>query len=285
MPLSYAALRTARYDIAHAIYPTDALAAARWTARTGRPSILSYLGIPDRVGLVHRRRRLEITQRALAGCTAVTALSRTAADAFHRWLGAEARIIPPGVDVEAFRPAPQRAEAPTIFCAADPTEPRKRVDLLIDAFRLVRRQRPDARLVLSRPADPAAAARLEAAAEGIEAALVDDRDALARAYGAAWVTALPSFGEAFGLVLVESMACGTPAVGADAGAIPEVIDRPEVGRTFSPFTPEALATALLEGLELAEAPGTSAACRARAEDFSTDRFVERHVALYRELLA
>ena len=283
VPLTYAALRGGRYDVAHAVYPTDALAAARWTAKTGRPSVLSYLGIPDRVGLVNRRRRVEITQKALEGCTAVTALSKAAADEFWRTLGYEARVIPPGVDVDSFRPDGVRAEQPTIFCAADPAEPRKRVDLLVEAFALVRRDRPDARLVLSRPRDPEVARQLSEAADGVEVADVDDRAALARAYGEAWVSALPSFGEAFGLVLVESLACGTPAVGAHAGAIPEVLDRPEVGRTFSPSTPEALAAALLEGLELGQDPATASACRARAEEFSTDRFVERHVELYAEL--
>ena len=41
VPLSYAALRAGRYDVAHAVYATDALAAARWRRRTGRPALLS----------------------------------------------------------------------------------------------------------------------------------------------------------------------------------------------------------------------------------------------------
>ena len=56
VPLTYAALRAGDYDLAHAVYPTDALAAARWRKRTGRPAVLSYLGIPDREWLAHHRR-------------------------------------------------------------------------------------------------------------------------------------------------------------------------------------------------------------------------------------
>jgi glycosyltransferase involved in cell wall biosynthesis len=304
VPLAYRELARGDDDVAVAIYPTDALAAARWTRRTGRPSVLAYLGIPDRRALVDRRGRVEILRRVTRDCTAVTALSVAAADAFERWLGVDARVIAPGVDLAAFAPGPGgRAPAPTIFCAADVGEPRKRVDLLVEAFGRVRESRPDALLVLSRPRDPAAAAPAGADRPGIERATLDglgierpdlngpgvefaDLDAtgaLADAYRSAWVTALPSFGEGFGLVLVEALACGTPVVGTDDGAIPEIVDRPEIGRLFARDDPQDLARALLEALDLSQEPGVADACRARAEDFSLDRCVDAYDALLREL--
>jgi glycosyltransferase involved in cell wall biosynthesis len=285
VPLSYAALRTRRYDVAHAVYPADALAAARWSARTGRPAVLSYLGIPDRAGLRYRRRRLEVLQAALRGCAAVVALSRHAADAFAHWLGYEARVIAPGVDLEAFAPAPARTVHPTIVCSADATEPRKHVRLLIDAFALVRRQRPDAELVLSRPGDPSAlgAAGIGRTPPGVSWRDLDDRRALALAYGEAWLGVLPAASEAFGLVLIEALACGTPVVGYAGGAIPEVIAEPGIGRLFEALEPAALATALLDGLALSGEPGIVSRCRARAAEFSTERTTAAYLQLYREL--
>jgi glycosyltransferase involved in cell wall biosynthesis len=277
VPFSVRALTREAPDVAHALYPADAAGAARWARRHGRPLILSYMGIPHRSALVARRERLRLTRSAVAGATATCVLSRTARDAFARWLGVEARVIAPGVDLETFSLAPaDRAEVPTIVCAADAREPRKRVGLLREAFALVRRERPDARLILSAPAP---------GGDGIEARNLDDPHVLAAANREAWVAVLPSWGEAFGLVLIEALACGTAVVGSNREAIPEVIDRPEIGRLFDGDEAWALATALLEALELKALPGTAGACRARAEEFSWANTTRSYVELYREVLA
>jgi glycosyltransferase involved in cell wall biosynthesis len=285
VPFSYLELRRGGYDVAHATHHPDAVAAARWSERTGRPAVFTFLGLPTRTGIVQRRLRAELLVAATRGCAATVAISRAAADGFRRWLGVEARVIHPSVDLDAFRPGDERAPEPTIVCMADAAAENKRVPLLIEAFARVRRERAEARLLLQRPADPVLAARLEHAAEGVE--LVDpggDRAALAELYRTAWASALPSWGEAFGLVLAEALACGTPAVGSDLGGIPEVVNGDSVGRLFSGDDPRAVADALLGALELAEDPATRTACRERASDFSTERMGAAYERLYLELL-
>jgi glycosyltransferase involved in cell wall biosynthesis len=283
VPFSYRSLVGGEDEIAQAVFVTDALAAVRWSERTGRPAIFSYMGIPDHLALTNRRFRRRFTER-VCGTATVVALSRFVADAFERWLGVEAPVIYPGVDLESFQPAPERFEEPTIFCAASADVDRKRVPLLVEAFGILRRRRPNARLRLLRPAAPRSAARLERV-PGVELVEpVQDPSDLAPEYGRAWVSALPSVYEALGVVLLESLACGTPVVATNRDAMPEVVDRPEVGRLFDEG-PEDLARALEESLELASANGSIEACRSRAADFSTRRTTEAYVALYRELLA
>jgi glycosyltransferase involved in cell wall biosynthesis len=292
VPLSYAALRAGDYDVAHAVYPTDALAAARWRRRSGRPAVLSYLGIPSASWLKERRRG-EVLRAAIRGCDAVVALSRHAADAFERSLGYRAPVIQPGVDLTAFHPSangasgprPEPRPGPTIICPAAVEEPRKQIGLLVQSLALIRREQPGARLVLSRPRTMALArgAGIDPGAPGVEWAALDERAALARAYAEASVAVLPSVDEAFGLVLAEAMACGTPVVGYDGGATPELIDRPGVGVMFDRLEPRALADALLAALELGARPETSANCRARAEELSADRCTDSYLELYSSL--
>jgi glycosyltransferase involved in cell wall biosynthesis len=184
------------------------------------------------------------------------------------------------VRLSLFEVTRRRAERPTIVCAAPPDDARKRVGLLVRAFARVRRERPDARLLLMRPGDPGLSRQLEA--DGAE--LFDpDPVAVARHYQEAWTSVLCSYNEAFGLVVVESLACGTPAVGTRDGGIPEILDRPEVGRLFEGGEEE-LARAILEAFELATDPATPAACRERAAAFSTDAAWARYRELYGSLV-
>jgi glycosyltransferase involved in cell wall biosynthesis len=281
LPLSYAALRAGDDEVAHAFFASDALPAVAWARRTGRPAVFSYMGIPQREVLTSARRRLQILEHVTTRADAVVALSRAARDAMWRWLGVEARVVYPGVDLDAFTPGGERAPEPTIACASDPADARKRLDLLVRAFGHVRRERPTARLLLVEPRDPAMRARL--AEPGVE--FFDMRpDGVVRVFREAWVSGLASFNEAFGLVLVESLACGTPVFGMRDGGVPEIVDRPEVGRLFDGDDERDVARAVLEALELAEDPGTAAACRARAEAFGTMAGARAYAALYRELL-
>jgi glycosyltransferase involved in cell wall biosynthesis len=281
VPLSYAALRALRPDIAHAWFTTDGLAAVRWKRKTGGPAVHSYMGIPDHAGLNWKRKRLQITLDVMAGCDVTVALSQHVASEFRRWLGYDPPVIEPPVDVDFFKPGPPRFEAPTVVCAAtlDDADDRKRPRLLVEAWPHVLKERPGARLILNRPRDPSR----EVQAAGVETADMDDRHELARLYAQAWASALPSRDEAFGLVLAEAMACGTPGVGSNLDGIPEVIDSPEVGRLFDGEDPKAIARAILETFELAQDPRTAEACRARAMRLSRKACTDAYLRLYDSL--
>ena len=232
VPLGYRALRGATTTCVHALSHRRAAAGAG--ARTGRPAVLSYMGDPGTgAGSWRGARGWRSRAAARAGSRRDRRAQRAAADGLRALARRAAARDPPGRSTSPLsRPSPPRARAePTIVCAAVPAEqPRKRVDLLVAAFALVRRERPDARLLLLRPRDARLTATL-ASTPGIEL-VEDDPGVLAPAYSAAWACALPSAGEAFGLVLAESLACGTPVVGSRHGGIPEVIDDPAVGRLF-----------------------------------------------------
>ncbi len=284
VPLSYASLRVGAFDLAHALHPTDAQAAIRWSRQTGRPSVMSLMGMPP-PGDAPRARfgRPAITRRAIAASSVTVALSRAAAAAVERWSGTVPRVISPGTDLSVFTPGGVRAAEPTVFCAAAAGDFRKRIDLVVEALAVVRRSVPTAQLVLSRPREPSVM-RAIGDVPGLRWADVDDVARLRDAYAHAWVSVLASRQEAFGLVLVESLACGTPAVGTDDGAIPEILDDDAVGRLFEPDHAGSLAARLLEGFELAAKPGTAAACRRHAERFAVARCVNAYDDLYRELL-
>lgn len=284
VPGAAMALARSSPQIAHAFYSTDALAALAWARLTSKPLVFSAMGIPLENAIRAKAARLWAWRRIVASARAVIVLSDAARRAIA-WLCPNPEVIEPGVDLEVFTPTVERSPTPLILCPSAIEEPRKRVWLLVDAFAELRARLPQARLALSRPREPLSASVAAGGQPGVE--LWDlDRDAdLVRAYSEAWVTVLPSREEAFGLVLAESLACGTPGVGSDEGGIPEVIGEREVGRLFAPDDASALAGALHDALELAQDDSVREACRERARRFSIERSVGEHLSLYRRVMA
>lgn len=110
---------------------------------------------------------------------------------------------------------------------------------------------------------------------------IRDQAMLAKHYRAAELTLLTSQRESFSMVCAESLCCGTPVVGFQAGA-PEEIGIPG----FSEFVPagdlDALETAVRNWLEYPKDKQRIAAEAARK--YSRERMLQEYIALYRGLV-
>ena len=113
--------------------------------------------------------------------------------------------------------------------------------------------------------EPALAAAAPRAREAVVRLGLGELGDLPALYGKAWATVLPSMGEAFGLVVLESLACGTPVVTLKEGGAAELVT-PGVG-AMADATAASLADACEHALALAEKPDTVERCRAAAEPY------------------
>jgi len=151
------------------------------------------------------------------------------------------RVVPPGVDLDLFRPGDQRAARAAVGLPLDAKvvlfvgriQPLKAPDVLLRAARELLDRHPDltGELVVGvlgglSGTGLARAGQLEelAAELGISASVrflpPVDRPTLVEWYRAADLVTVPSYSESFGLVAVEAQACGTPVVAADVGGLP-----------------------------------------------------------------
>ena len=87
---------------------------------------------------------------------------------------------------------------------------------------------------------------------------VTDEDLVAL-YSDALALAMPSLSEGFGLPAIEALACGTPVLASNAGAVPEVIG--EAGLLFDPIKPAEIGEAIHR---IARDADTLTAVRAKA---------------------
>jgi glycosyltransferase involved in cell wall biosynthesis len=142
-------------------------------------------------------------------------------------------VIPVGIDPAEFTPPPdgQLRDADSILTITSADVALKGLVHLLEALAKLRTERPVRLTVVgtARPGGPADAAldRL-----GLRDAVrftgpVPEAE-LVTLLQRATVVAIPSLYEGFSLPAVEAMACGTPLVTTDAGALPEVVG-PEAG--------------------------------------------------------
>lgn len=207
-------------------------------------------------------------------------------------------LVPPGVDVERFRPldAEARAEVRRRFGVAPETTlvvslsrlvPRKGMDVLIRAAARLAPVHPDLEVLIGgtgRDQARLAALVAETAAPVRMLGRVDDRD-LPGLYGAADVFAMDCRNrwlgleqEGFGIVFLEAAACGVPQVAGRSGGAAEAVVHGETGLVVEDPTSVAELAAALQALVVD--PGRrramGAVARRRAEEqFSYDALASR----------
>jgi glycosyltransferase involved in cell wall biosynthesis len=184
------------------------------------------------------------------------------------------RVIHHGIDHDRFTPGNEPRE-PFLLYPARPW-PHKNHDRLFEAFALVRRKRPELRLVLTGGGHGAGPYP-----SGVEVRGQVSTEELASLYRRAAALVFPSMYEGFGAPPLEAMACGCPVACSNAGALPEIVW--DAARLFNPTSPHEIAAAVDDVLERPDEWASRGL--ARAATFTWEASARGHEAVYRELLA
>jgi len=199
------------------------------------------------------------------------------------------RFQPRGVDDEsAFRRHSLVADVPYVLFVGT-AEPRKGLDVLLEAFSEVARADHEIELWLAGQVGWGVGPFVDQLEEHPfkerirRLGFVDD-DVLPALYRRARVVAYPSRGEGFGLPVLEAMACGASVVTTDGTVMADVAGG--AARLVPIGDAAALATSLLAGLNDNSAQRTVVGerARSRAEHFTWDACVDQHLVAYQQAL-
>lgn len=223
--------------------------AAYWTpgfnppARTRVPFAITihdliHLDEPGEASTAKRWYYERLVRPALRRAGGVLTVSAYARQRIAQWSGLDVEritVVGNGVD-ETFTPDGPRRSAPApylFFLGTD--KPHKNLTRLLEAYTAARLA-PEVELVV---AGHVAARDWPPGVRAIGA--IDEED-LVLHYRGALATVVPSTIEGFGLVALESMACGTPVVAGATSAIPEVLGEDAI--LVDPHSIEAIARGL-----------------------------------------
>jgi glycosyltransferase involved in cell wall biosynthesis len=207
---------------------------------------------------------------------------------------ARCRMVSNGINVDVFKPMPEIARKPErLITTLSADVPLKGISFLLQALAELRKTRSNLQLtVIGSPRRDSGTADLVHRL-GLESAVhftgrVTDVE-IARHYAVSSIAVVSSLYEGFGFPAGEAMACEVPLVSTRGGALPEVVG--ETGDTGLLVAPGSV-PALVEGISnLLDAPAEArvkmgkAARKRVVELFTWRRTAERHVDVYRELIA
>lgn len=257
-------------DVVHVHEPLMPLVgiAARWT---GKPLVGTFHADPSSV--VRRLYRYAVPLKwHLASFAALAAVSETAASAVGHF--GEVHLIPNGIVTGGL---PQRDRVPGRIAFVGRDDPRKGLDIALEAIADVRRTHADAHLVLITPSE--APKR-----DGVTVYRNVDDGAKAELLASAEIYIAPNRrGESFGLTVAEGMAAGAACIVSDIPAFAAVVG--DAALRVEPGSSHALRDGIIELLDnRTKLRQLAAAGRVRAEQFSIDRTVAAYLPLYEAAL-
>jgi glycosyltransferase involved in cell wall biosynthesis len=185
---------------------------------------------------------------------------------------ARVRVVPHGINHSRFSPSDDEREPFLLYPAR--AWPHKNHARLYEAFALLRRDRPELRLVLT------GGGHTGASPAGVEVRGHVSPDELVSLYRHAAALVFPSRYEGFGQPVLEAMACGCPVACSDIPALVEVGG--DAVRTFSPDDAEAIVAAVRD--VLADPVTFRERGLERAASYNWEQAAAAYEDVYRELL-
>jgi glycosyltransferase involved in cell wall biosynthesis len=184
------------------------------------------------------------------------------------------RVIYLAVDHETFKPGSEQREPFLLYPANN--WPHKNHERLFEAFALLRRERPELRLVLT-----GSGHERSQLPEGVQALGHVPLTELASLYRRASCLVFPSLYEGFGQSPLEALASGCPVAVSRVASLPEICGG--AARYFDPTEPEEIAATVAEALERPDELKEKGIEWARA--FTWERCAREHERIYRELIS
>ncbi len=295
------------YDVAHSHYWLSAWIGQRFSRSLGIPHVVTFhtlalIKMQSRAGEVEPEERSAVEREAMLTADRIIAFSGHERDAMARLYGADpARVMlaPCGVDLTKFRPLDQKEvrqrlglNGEKVLLYVGRVEPLKGLDLLVETAAQMEADEENVRMMVvggGGPGEPETDRVRRLAEERQVDGLIDfvgrvAHDELPLYYNAADVCVVPSYYESFGLVALESMACGTPVVASRVGGLPTIVHHGHTGYLKSWRCPEAFAHSvemIISSSSLQESMG--AAARQRAELMSWSNVASMISGEYRAL--
>ncbi|GGH09234.1 glycosyltransferase family 4 protein [Silvibacterium dinghuense] len=209
------------------------------------------------------------------------------------------RLVPGGIDSDRFHDRLTRAETrerlgwpidrPTVLAVRRQVR-RMGLENLIDATLQVRKHVPEIMIMLAGSGPIMGELRERITSAGLENHIrqlgrVEDAD-LPTAYRAADLSIVPTQAlEGFGMITLESLACGTPVLVSPVGGLPEVIRPFDPRCVLADASTNTIAESLTSFLTGAEKLPSSDACRAYAvKNFDWPVIAAKTRAVYEEAL-
>jgi glycosyltransferase involved in cell wall biosynthesis len=203
--------------------------------------------------------------------------------------------IPSGIDTEVYEPLdPEQCRSllgitpgkkVLMFSALDMSQHWKGGDLLLKALQDLP-ESLKAETVLLLLGNKGGAIAQSAGMQVINLGYLNNERLKAIAYSAADLFVSPSRAEAFGLVTLESLACGTPVVAFGVGGALDLVHPGLTGYLAEPENAQDLCDGIVQLLE--DEPLRNAMGQQGREivlkDYTLELHVQRYVALYRQLL-